>query len=166
MKWIKRLCSFIFLCILITGGILTYQGYTDYREAIEAKSVEEMSAEIESIDNYTTLDELPQTYIDAVLSVEDKRFYSHPGIDPIAIGRALVNDIKAGAYVEGGSTITQQYAKNLYLSNEQTLQRKISEVFYALRMEMHYLLFSVACFLTVHEHCLPVRSSFEHAISG
>ena len=95
MKWIKRLCSFIFLCILITGGILTYQGYTDYREAIEAKSVEEMSAEIESIDNYTTLDELPQTYIDAVLSVEDKRFYSHPGIDPIAIGRALVNDIKA-----------------------------------------------------------------------
>ena len=48
MKWIKRLCSFIFLCILITGGILTYQGYTDYREAIEAKSVEEMSAEIES----------------------------------------------------------------------------------------------------------------------
>ena len=56
-----------------------------------------MSAEIESIDNYTTLDELPQTYIDAVLSVEDKRFYSHPGIDPIAIGRALVNDIKTGA---------------------------------------------------------------------
>ena len=92
-------------------GILTYQGYTDYREAIEAKSVEEMSAEIESIDNYTTLDELPQTYIDAVLSVEDKRFYSHPGIDPIAIGRALVNDIKAGAYVEGGSTITQQLAE-------------------------------------------------------
>ena len=115
MKWIKRLCSFIFLCILITGGILTYQGYTDYREAIEAKSVEEMSAEIESIDNYTTLDELPQTYIDAVLSVEDKRFYSHPGIDPIAIGRALVNDIKAGAYVEGGSTITQQLAKKSVL---------------------------------------------------
>ena len=44
MKWIKRLCSFIFLCILIIGGILTYQGYTDYRKALEAKSVEEMAA--------------------------------------------------------------------------------------------------------------------------
>ena len=135
MKWIKRLCSFIFLCILITGGILTYQGYTDYREAIEAKSVEEMSAEIESIDNYTTLDELPQTYIDAVLSVEDKRFYSHPGIDPIAIGRALVNDIKAGAYVEGGSTITQQLAKNQYFTQDKKIVRKIAEMFMAFKIE-------------------------------
>ena len=107
MKWIKRLCSFILLCALIAGGILMYQGYRGYREALAEKSVEEMEAEIESIDNYTTLDQLPQTYIEAVLAVEDKRFYRHPGIDPIAIGRALVNDIRAGSYVEGGSTITQ-----------------------------------------------------------
>ena len=107
MKWIKRLCSFIFLCVLIAGGILVYQGYSGYRDALGEKSVEEMQEQIESIDNYTPLDEMPQTYIDAVLAVEDKRFYSHPGIDPIAIGRAVVNDIRAGAYVEGGSTITQ-----------------------------------------------------------
>lgn len=112
MKWIKRLCSFIFLCVLIAGGILLWQGYREYREALQTKSVEEMARQIESIDNYTPLQELPQTYLDAVLAVEDKRFYRHPGIDPIAIGRALVNDIRAGAYVEGGSTITQQLAKN------------------------------------------------------
>ena len=135
MKWIKRLCSFIFLCILITAGVLTYQGYTDYREAIGARSVEEMAADIESIDNYTDLDELPQIYIDAVLSVEDKRFYSHPGIDPIAIGRALVNDIKAGAYVEGGSTITQQLAKNQYFTQDKKIVRKIAEMFMAFKIE-------------------------------
>ena len=99
-----------------------FQGYREYREALSGKSVEEMARQIESIDNYTSLDELPQTYIDAVLAVEDKRFYEHPGIDPIAIGRALLNDIRAGEYVEGGSTITQQLAKNQYFT--QTLHRK------------------------------------------
>ena len=135
MKWIKRLCSFILLCVLIAGGILTYQGYKGYREALAEKSVEEMTAEIESIDNYTTLDQLPRTYIDAVLAVEDKRFYRHPGIDPAAIGRALVNDIRAGAYVEGGSTITQQLAKNQFFTQDKKIVRKISEMFMAFRIE-------------------------------
>ena len=99
------------------------------------KSVEEMTAEIESIDNYTTLDQLPRTYIDAVLAVEDKRFYRHPGIDPAAIGRALVNDIRAGAYVEGGSTITQQLAKNQFFTQDKKIVRKISEMFMAFRIE-------------------------------
>ncbi len=135
MKWIKRLCSFIFLCVLIAGCILVYQGYSGYRDALGEKSVEEMREQIESIDNYTPLDELPQTYIDAVLSVEDKRFYSHPGIDPIAIGRAVVNDIRAGAYVEGGSTITQQLAKNQFFTQEKKMVRKISEMFMAFKIE-------------------------------
>lgn len=135
MKWIKRLCSFILLCALISGGILMYQGYRGYREALAEKSVEEMEAEIESIDNYTTLDQLPQTYIEAVLAVEDKRFYRHPGIDPIAIGRALVNDIRAGSYVEGGSTITQQLAKNQFFTQDKKLVRKISEMFMAFQIE-------------------------------
>lgn len=135
MKWIKRLCSFIFLCVLIAGGILVYQGYSGYRDALGEKSVEEMQEQIESIDNYTPLDEMPQTYIDAVLAVEDKRFYSHPGIDPIAIGRAVVNDIRAGAYVEGGSTITQQLAKNQFFTQEKKMVRKISEMFMAFKIE-------------------------------
>ena len=66
---------------------------------------------------------MPETYVQAVVSVEDHRFYEHFGLDLIAIGRALVNDIKAGRYVEGGSTITQQLAKNLYFSQEKTMNR-------------------------------------------
>ena len=135
MKWIKRLCSFIFLCVLIAGCILVYQGYSGYRDALGEKSVEEMREQIESIDNYTPLDELPQTYIDAVLAVEDKHFYSHPGIDSIAIGRVVVNDIRAGAYVEGGSTITQQLAKNQFFTQEKKMVRKISEMFMAFKIE-------------------------------
>ena len=135
MKWIKRLCSFLILTIVILIGVLCVKGYMDYREALNEKSVEEMAAEIESIDNYTTIDELPQTYIDAVLAVEDKRFYSHPGFDPIATCRALVNDIKAGSYVEGGSTITQQLAKNQYFTQDKKIIRKISELFMAFKIE-------------------------------
>ena len=135
MKWIKRLCSFLILVIVILTSVLCVKGYMDYREALEKKSVEEMEAEIESIDNYTTIDELPQTYIDAVLAVEDKRFYSHPGLDRIATCRALVNDIKAGAYVEGGSTITQQLAKNQYFTQDKKLVRKVAEMFMAFKIE-------------------------------
>ncbi len=135
MKWINRLCSFRILTIVILIGALCVKGYMDYREALNEKSVEEMAAEIESIDNYTTIDELPQTYIDAVLAVEDKRFYSHPGFDPIATCRALVNDIKAGSYVEGGSTITQQLAKNQYFTQDKKIIRKISELFMAFKIE-------------------------------
>ena len=123
------------LRILIAGGILLWQGYREYREALQTKSVEEMARQIESIDNYTPLQELPQTYLDAVLAVEDKRFYRHPGIDPIAIGRALVNDIRAGAYVEGGSTITQQLAKNQFFTQEKKAVRKVAEMFMAFKIE-------------------------------
>lgn len=135
MKWIKRLCSFLILAIVILTGVLCVKGYMDYREALEEKSVEEMAAEIEAGDNYTTIDETPQTYIDAVLAVEDKRFYSHPGLDPIATCRALVNDIKAGTYVEGGSTITQQLAKNQYFTQDKKLVRKVAEMFMAFKIE-------------------------------
>ena len=111
MKIIKRLLSFIFLCVIIAGGVLGYKGYEEYKKALSEESVKEMAARIEEQPNYTTIDELPQTYIDAVLSVEDKRFYDHFGVDPIAVGRAFFNDIKAGAYVEGGSTITSSLQK-------------------------------------------------------
>ena len=135
MKLIKRLFSLILLCAVITGGVLVWQGYMGYREALASESVEEMAARIQSTENYTELEELPETYINAVLAVEDKRFYRHPGIDPIAIGRALFNDIRAGAYVEGGSTITQQLAKNQYFTQDKKIVRKISEMFMAFKIE-------------------------------
>lgn len=87
---------------------------------------------------WSDIDEIPQFVVDAVVAVEDKRFYQHHGFDIIRIMKALFSNFTKGYIVEGGSTITQQMAKNLFLSNEQTIKRKIEEIFYAARIEMHY----------------------------
>ncbi|MCG8441901.1 MAG: PBP1A family penicillin-binding protein [Caulobacterales bacterium] len=81
------------------------------------------------------LEELPPYLIDAVLSVEDKRFYSHNGIDPKGLARAALANLTAGRVVQGGSTITQQLVKNLYLDGRRTADRKIREALLALRLE-------------------------------
>lgn len=88
--------------------------------------------------SWTPIEEIPINVQDAIISVEDKRFYKHHGFDLFRIGKAVVSNIKAGGIVEGGSTITQQMAKNLFLSNEQTFKRKFEELFYAARLEMQY----------------------------
>lgn len=138
MKYIRRLLALIFLCLLCVCGFLGYQGYTRYEEALKTASIEQKVAEIKTNPSYTTFEELPDMYLDAVIAVEDKRFYEHPGIDIIAIARAIKNDIQAGALIEGGSTITQQIAKNLYFDQERSLTRKIAEAFMALDMEQTY----------------------------
>lgn len=81
------------------------------------------------------LSELPPSLPDAVISVEDKRFYHHFGIDPIGLARAMVVNLRAGHIVQGGSTLTQQLAKNLFLTNDRTYKRKIQEVLLALWLE-------------------------------
>lgn len=84
------------------------------------------------------LSDIPQPLIDAVIAVEDQRFFTHWGVDPIGIGRALVANIRAGEIVQGGSTLTQQLIKNLYLSRQQTLRRKAEEALMALALELHF----------------------------
>lgn len=135
VKWI-----FAFACTVIAGCgfALAGEGYGLYKNAVQEESLEETVAEIRRQENFTSLEEIPETYVQAVVSVEDHRFYDHFGLDLIAIGRAVVNDIKAGRYVEGGSTITQQLAKNLYFSQEKTMSRKAAEVFLALEIEQKY----------------------------
>ncbi|HET9714843.1 MAG TPA: PBP1A family penicillin-binding protein [Pseudolabrys sp.] len=81
------------------------------------------------------LDQFPDHLIKAVLSTEDRRFYEHFGIDIPGTMRALVANTRAGGVVQGGSSITQQLAKNLFLSNERTLERKIKEAFLAMWLE-------------------------------
>ena len=81
------------------------------------------------------IDALPDHFIKAVLATEDRRFFEHIGIDLLGLVRAMVENAKANSVVQGGSTITQQLAKNLFLTNERTLQRKIKEAFLALWLE-------------------------------
>lgn len=84
------------------------------------------------------IDQLPPYMSEAIIAVEDRRFRDHRGVDLIAITRALWRDIQAGHIVEGGSTITQQLAKNLFLSSDQTLARKLKEAGYAIKIDLHY----------------------------
>lgn len=135
MKWIKRLCSFIFLCLFLVVAFMLWRGYGDCQDALKKMSVQQMGAQIQAKEDYTTLDQLPKDYIDAVLAVEDKRFYKHPGIDPLAICRALYNDIRAGSYVEGGSTITQQLAKNQFFTQDKKISRKWQRCLWHLRLK-------------------------------
>ena len=88
--------------------------------------------------DYLRLDQMSPWLPKAVVAIEDRRFYQHPGIDPIGIARALVEDLKAGHVVEGGSTISQQLAKLAFLSPERSLVRKIKEAFYALWIEARF----------------------------
>ena len=85
-----------------------------------------------------SIDQISPLFIEAIIAVEDKNFYRHHGIDLRGVMRALWVNIKARKVVEGGSTITQQTAKQLFLSNERTLSRKLRELFYALELERKY----------------------------
>lgn len=85
-----------------------------------------------------SLDNMSPYIPEAVIAIEDRRFYSHYGIDPLGLARALVTNLASGRTVQGGSTLTQQLAKNLFLSPERTLERKVQEVLLALWLEQKY----------------------------
>ena len=139
MKTFLKVMLLLMLIGISIGLLLIGKGYDMYKEAIQETPLEEKVEEIKSKANYTKISELPQMYLDAVISVEDHRFYKHSGIDVIAIGRAIINDIKAMDFVEGGSTITQQIANNEYFTQEKKITRKIAEVFMAYEIEKNYL---------------------------
>jgi penicillin-binding protein 1B len=84
------------------------------------------------------LDDVPDMFIKMLLLTEDRRFFSHWGVDPRSIARALIANISSGQTVQGGSTLTQQLVKNLFLSHEKKLSRKINEAFMSLLLEFHY----------------------------
>lgn len=135
MKVIKNIIRFILLIVLIAVGILIYKGYTIYKQALENTSITDKVAEIQSKENYTKLEDMPDFYLDAVIAVEDRRFYKHGPTDPVAIGRAIFVNIKSMGLKEGGSTITQQLAKNIYFTQEKSALRKIAEIFMAYEIE-------------------------------
>ena len=134
-RFIFRLCLLMLLAAAGVGAFFGVNGYRMYQDAVSRTSIEERVEEIRAKEDFTDFSEMSDFYIEAVISVEDHRFMSHPGIDPIAVVRAAWADIQAMAFVEGGSTITQQLAKNLYFTQEKKFERKIAEVFVAWDIE-------------------------------
>lgn len=87
---------------------------------------------------YVNYEQIPKTFVNALVASEDNRFFQHHGFDPVSIARAAVRNYKAGRVVEGGSTLTQQTAKNLFKRSGRSYEAKLKELLYALRLEHHY----------------------------
>ena len=142
MRFFKKLVLFTILILLAAaaavGGRLFFQGYQIYRQVTEETPLSRKVEEIRANPHYTTLDELPQTCKDAVVAVEDSRFYEHCGFDIISTARAVFINLKEGELAEGGSTITQQLAKNMYFTQEKKFLRKVAELFVAFDLERDY----------------------------
>lgn len=130
-KWIWKIVLLILVICAIVFGFFLYQGHAMYKDAIAEISLKDMIEKVQSDKNYVKIENLPVYYKNSVVSVEDRRFYEHGAVDPIAIFRAIVNNIRQGDLLEGGSTITQQVAKNLYFISNDTnsAYRKIAEIF-------------------------------------
>ena len=136
LKFLKYLIFTILLVLIIGMGIIVYQGYSMYKEALNAMSIDQKIEQIKSeTETYTKYEEMPENYIDAVIAVEDRRFFEHNGIDLRSITRAIIKDIQTMSLVEGGSTITQQLAKNTYFTQKKEFTRKIAEIFMAFEFE-------------------------------
>lgn len=125
----------LLLIFLVTLVCVLLWGYRVARNAIAERPFSEMAEKIESQENFVPYDELPSDYVDAVVAVEDSRFFYHNGVDIFSIGRAFWTNLTSGTTVEGGSTITQQLMKNQYFSGVSGVFRKVPEMFTALMVE-------------------------------
>lgn len=138
MKIFKKIIIILLILILLAGIIGFIIGYSVYSDALKEKPLISRMDEIENDEHFVPFSELPKNYINAVVAVEDHRFYDHGPIDFIAIGRAIWVNITNFELREGGSTITQQLAKNVVLSQEETATRKLGEIVAAFDIEKNY----------------------------
>jgi penicillin-binding protein 1A len=150
----KRFVTFVAL-IAIWGAVLLFLAGVWYArdlpdvkklDVIERRpSVTLLAADNEVIATYgdlygepVALKALPKVLIDALIATEDRRFYSHYGIDPLGLARAMAANVRAGRLVQGGSTLTQQLAKNIFLTPERSLKRKLQELMLAFWLEAEF----------------------------
>ena len=123
---------------IFIGSLIGLLGYFKYKEAIKAVPIEEKVATIREDSNYTPLDEISSDFTDAIVAIEDRRFYEHGAVDFIALARATFINLREKQVLQGGSTLTQQVAKNIYFSNDQNFVRKVAELFVAYNLEKVY----------------------------
>ncbi len=151
MKFIKRLFIFTLICIILgVGTIFGFYFYVkpELPDVATLKDVKlQTPMQVYSQDGKlisqfgekrripVAYDDIPRHLVEALIATEDSRFYDHPGIDPIGITRAAIVVAMSGSAKQGASTITQQLARNFFLSNEKKIMRKIKEIFIAIHIE-------------------------------
>ena len=139
MKLIRKIIFFILVIIIVAGAGITFYGYRYYKETIDKVPLESRITEVRNDYTFVKKEDLPKEFLNAVIAIEDRRFYNHGPVDFIGILRAIFSNIKNKDLREGGSTITQQVAKNLYYMEEKNpVKRKIAEVFTAIQLENEY----------------------------
>ena len=137
----KIILNIIKLIIIITLGIvifITFNGFILYKNAIKEKSISDRVNEIRSNEHFTSINNVNDNYINAVIAIEDHRFFYHFGVDIFTTLRAAATDIISKNLVAGGSSITQQVAKNLCFSQEKVFSRKVAELFVVYELEKNY----------------------------
>lgn len=134
----KKLLKVLLSMILVVLLTITTLGYIEYRSALAEISLEDKITQIQSKEDYVQIEDVSDYLLKATVTTEDQRFYEHNGIDWIAYGRIGLMLIKTGELTGGGSTITQQLAKNLYFGFEPSLIRKVAEIFMMMDIEKNY----------------------------
>ena len=147
MNTIKKLIKiniFIFISfIVLLIGLYTYAFFSPKLDIKLPNNIQIMDKDNNAIstgsnNSWTKLEDINSNLINAVISIEDKNFYHHQGFDYLRIGKALIENIKNKTIVQGASTISQQYVKNLFLNFDKTWKRKINEAMLTLELEVHY----------------------------
>ena len=143
-KTIKLFCILCMFGVIIVVGLYLYAYFSpklDIRNANQFYIYDDQERLVyqgSGNNEWVSLDDISPNLINAVLSTEDKNFYQHHGFDYLRIVKAMYTNLKSGSIVQGASTISQQYIKNMYLDFDKTWKRKIEEAFLTLRLEVHY----------------------------
>jgi penicillin-binding protein 1A len=135
----------LLLAVAVAISMASLPGYRELMRSPNGQMVQVRSADGgvlvsvgPSYGEWLAFDEIPKVMIDAMIAVEDRRFYSHPGVDPIGTARAVAVNLRAGGSAQGGSTITQQLARNIFLTSARNYTRKIREAILALALEQRF----------------------------
>ncbi|MFD1036896.1 transglycosylase domain-containing protein [Virgibacillus byunsanensis] len=134
------LCFTLVISVYLFSFLLGPPQLVNDQNTIYHSNSGEVIGEERGVENryWLSLDEIPSSFMDATLAIEDQHFYDHNGFDFKRILGAALSDFKNFSLKEGASTLTQQYARNLYLTHEKTWTRKLKEAFYTVRLEMYY----------------------------
>ena len=137
-KFLFKLILWILILLILVSSVFIGLGYLKYKDAINNLSVVDAVNQIRSKENYVKLKDISADYKNAVVAVEDHRFYFHKGIDIISMLRATYVNVRSSSLTYGASTITQQVGRLLYFTQEKSPIRKTAEIFVAFDLEKNY----------------------------